>query len=93
VKVEQEIRHIPERDRRDKVDRFVPLVEAMAATEVGRSELAAICAFYLQEHRPETTVREETSVARDDDRPRDERPGGPRRDGGRRRRRRRPGGR
>ena len=89
VKVEQEIRHIPERERAYKVDRFIPAVAAMAATESGRRELAAICASYLREHRPETTVVEEP---REGDRPPSEgsrepsrRPDGA--GGGRRRRR------
>ncbi|MDJ0869143.1 MAG: DEAD/DEAH box helicase, partial [Myxococcota bacterium] len=60
VKVEQEMRHVPERDRAWKIDRFVPVVETMASSEEGRRELAAICAAYLREHRPETTVTEPT---------------------------------
>ncbi|MDJ0786636.1 MAG: DEAD/DEAH box helicase [Myxococcota bacterium] len=59
VKIEQEIRQIPDREQAFKVDRFVPIVEKMAATPDGRRDLAAICASYLQEHRPETSVREE----------------------------------
>ena len=62
VKTEQEVRAIPERERAWRVDRWIPLVEAMAATEEGRRDLAAICASYLREHRPLTTV--------DDPRPR-----------------------
>lgn len=58
VKVEQEVRAIPERERTWRVDRWVPLVEAMAASDEGRRELAAICASYLREHRPLTTVDE-----------------------------------
>jgi ATP-dependent RNA helicase DeaD len=58
VKVEQEMRHIPERDRAWKVDRFVPVVEAMIATPEGRRELAGICEAYLRDHRPETSIPE-----------------------------------
>lgn len=58
VKVEQEMRAVPERERAWKIDRYVPVVTAMAATEEGRRELAAICSAYLQEHRPQTTVSE-----------------------------------
>jgi len=58
VKVEHEMRAIPERDRSWKVDRLIPIVEAMASTDEGRRDLAAICASYLREHRPETTVAE-----------------------------------
>ena len=85
VKVEQEIRHIAQRERAWKVDRLIPVVEEMAASEDGRLELAAICASYLREHRPETRVPDEAGAS-----PR-EAPGKPSRDGrGRRRRRRRP---
>jgi ATP-dependent RNA helicase DeaD len=63
VKVEQEIRHIAPRDRTWKVDRLIPVVEAMAADEDGRRDLAAICASYLREHRPETTPRDEAEKA------------------------------
>jgi ATP-dependent RNA helicase DeaD len=58
VKVEQEMRSVPERDRRWKIDRWVPVVNAMAASDEGRRELAAICSAYLKEHRPQTTVSE-----------------------------------
>ena len=58
VKIEQEIRHLAPGDRAWKVDRFLPAVEAMAATEEGRLDLAAICGSYLSEHRPETRVAE-----------------------------------
>lgn len=64
VKVEQEVRAIPERERTWRVDRWVPLVEAMAASDEGRRELAAICASYLREHRPLTTVDEPRLAAR-----------------------------
>jgi ATP-dependent RNA helicase DeaD len=56
VKVEQEIRALPERDRKVKVDRFIPIVEGLTASAEGKRDLAAICSFYMQEHRPETTV-------------------------------------
>jgi ATP-dependent RNA helicase DeaD len=58
VKVEQELRALPERDRGPLIDRFTAIVGRLASSEDGRRDLAAICAFYLQEHRPETTVRE-----------------------------------
>jgi ATP-dependent RNA helicase DeaD len=58
VKVEQEIRHLSPPDRALRVDRFLPAVEALAASEEGRRDLAAICGSYLREHRPETAVRE-----------------------------------
>jgi ATP-dependent RNA helicase DeaD len=57
VKVEQEVRQLPERERRFQVDRFVPIVERLADNEQGRRDLAAVCAAYLKEHRPETTVK------------------------------------
>jgi ATP-dependent RNA helicase DeaD len=65
VKVEQEIRHIPERERVEKVDRFIPVVVQMAASEMGRRELAAVCAAYLREHRPQTAVVDELTPAGD----------------------------
>jgi ATP-dependent RNA helicase DeaD len=58
VKAEQELRTIPESDRVWRVDRLIPVIETMAAGEEGRRDLAAICACYLVEHRPETTVSE-----------------------------------
>jgi ATP-dependent RNA helicase DeaD len=77
VKVEQEIRHIPTREREWQIDRLVGLVRTLAASDEGQRELAAIAAAYLREHRPETTVT--------DGPPRDEaaeRAPEPRRDGG-----------
>jgi ATP-dependent RNA helicase DeaD len=58
VKVEQEMRALPERERSFIVDRFVPVVESLASSEVGRRDLAGVCASYLKEHRPETSVTE-----------------------------------
>lgn len=58
VKVEQEIRHLSPSDQALQVDRFLPVVEALAATEEGRRDLAAVCSRYLREHRPETVVRD-----------------------------------
>jgi hypothetical protein len=40
------------------VDRYLPAVESLAASEDGRRDLAAICGSYLREHKPETAVRE-----------------------------------
>jgi ATP-dependent RNA helicase DeaD len=62
VKVEQELRAMPERERRFTVDRFVPIVDALAASEEGRRDLAAVCAAYLREHRPETRVAVATAA-------------------------------
>ena len=56
VKIEQEMRALPESLRKFYSDRFVPVVEEMASTKEGRRDLAAICAAYLKEHRPETNV-------------------------------------
>ncbi len=72
VKVEHEMREIPERDRGWKVERFVRLVEEMGESEEGRRDLAAICAAYLQEHRPVTSVAEpqDEGSGERDDRPR-----------------------
>jgi len=56
VKVEHEMRSVPAPQLVFKVEKLVPVVEAMAKDPEGRRDLAAICAFYLQEHKPETTV-------------------------------------
>jgi ATP-dependent RNA helicase DeaD len=56
VKVEHEIRTLPEQDRLTKIDRYIPMVEDLISTPDGKRDLAALCAFYLQEHKPETTV-------------------------------------
>ena len=93
VKIEQEMRALPDRDRGVLVERFLPIVEAMSASDEGREDLAAICAAYFREHRPETTVEEAEQA------PRRERPrrgaAGEGREGGRdgHRRKRRPRGR
>jgi ATP-dependent RNA helicase DeaD len=54
VKIEQEVRALPERARRARIDRFLPVVEQLAQSDEGRRDLAAICAAYLAEHRPVT---------------------------------------
>ncbi len=78
VKIEQEVRALPERERRARIDRFLPVVEQLAASEEGRRDLAAICAAYLAEHRPVTevtvaapprTAASETEAARSSDSP------------------------
>ena len=58
VKVEHDVRHIPESEQAFIVERLVPVVEEMADSIEGRRDLAAVCAAYLKDHRPETTVRE-----------------------------------
>jgi ATP-dependent RNA helicase DeaD len=92
VKVEQEIRALPERERQNLIERFRPIVETLTETEDGKQDLAAICAFYLAEHQPETTVsepdlkaNEERERDRDSGRGRDRKSGGG--GGGRKRRR------
>ena len=80
VKVEQEMRATSKSSVRMQIDRLVPVVESLAETSEGRRDLAAICAAYLREHRPETTVPvDETTQAPEssEDRPRRRRrPGG-----------------
>jgi ATP-dependent RNA helicase DeaD len=83
VKVEHEMRAIPEAERSLQVDRLIPVVEALVASEEGRRDLAAVCAAYLREHRPETSVHEAEATPA----PAGPRPGAP---PSRRRRRRRP---
>jgi len=65
VKIEHEVRHLSEPERRVQVDRWVPVVESLVATPEGRRDLAAVCAAYLREHRPETSVSEEPAPAAD----------------------------
>ncbi len=57
VKVEQDVRKLPDEERRD-VDRLVPVVEELAQSGEGLRDLSAICHFFLREHKPETTVAE-----------------------------------
>jgi len=61
VKIEQEMRAIPERERAWKIDRFIPIVEDLVSSPQGKRDLAAICAAFLHEHQPETDVEETTS--------------------------------
>jgi ATP-dependent RNA helicase DeaD len=92
VKVEHEMRAVPKSEQEFGIDRLIPVVEEMADSIEGRRDLAAVCAAYLKEHRPQTTVDE--SDIQIEDRPREEfrppRRGGDRkgRGGGRGRRRR-----
>jgi ATP-dependent RNA helicase DeaD len=89
VKVEQEVRGLADRDRQALLERFAPIVTSLAATAEGRDDLAAICAFYLQEHKPETSVSEPTPASdsgRREDRPPDASRRRKPRKGGRRRR-------
>jgi ATP-dependent RNA helicase DeaD len=76
VKVEQEMRAIPEAERAFTIDRLVPIVEEMAASRETLRDLAAVLAAYLREHRPERSVPSDAEPsraaprgeARDDDR-------------------------
>jgi hypothetical protein len=63
VKVEHEVRALSEAERKLNVDRFVPIVESLVASEDGKRDLAAVCAAYLREHRPETRVSETPAAA------------------------------
>jgi ATP-dependent RNA helicase DeaD len=89
VKVEQELRALPDRDRAALLERFAPIVDRLTSSADGRRDLAAICGFYLSEHQPQTTVDAngaspaEAPVARESGGGRDSG-----RDGGKRRRRR-----
>jgi ATP-dependent RNA helicase DeaD len=81
IKVEQEMRSVPPQDRSWKIDRFVPVVQSMASTDEGRRELAAICASYMREHKPQTTV-DPAEIERPYDERAEQRPGGGRPGGG-----------
>ncbi len=86
VKVEHETRHIDEAERKLQVDRLIPVVEALASSEQGRRDLAGVCAAYLKEHRPETSIPAADPASAAADPPRR---GGGGRGRGRRRRQRR----
>jgi ATP-dependent RNA helicase DeaD len=75
VKVEHEVRALPEPERRAKVDRFIPIVEGLMRTPEGMRDLAAICSFYMHEHRPETSVTTGPDAPAAADPPRSDRPG------------------
>jgi ATP-dependent RNA helicase DeaD len=62
VKVEHEMRGLTPAQTDFEVNRLIPVVEAMATSHEGRRDLAGICAAYLSEHRPETTIPEESNV-------------------------------
>ena len=96
VKVEQELRALPDRERAQLLERFAPIVERLGASPDGRRDLAAICGFYLREHRPQTTPESAPAAASEPprgDAPREgSRGGGGGGGGGRRRRSGRRGG-
>ncbi len=87
VKAEHEMRDMSEQQIRHQVERLIPVVEEMAKSHEGRRDLAGICAAYLAEHRPETTITEtpHSGDERAEQAPGD-RPKGSRRKGGRGRR-------
>jgi ATP-dependent RNA helicase DeaD len=63
VKVEHEMRHLSPAQMDFEVDRLIPVVEEMATSHEGRRDLAGICAAYLNDHRPETTIADEPKTA------------------------------
>jgi hypothetical protein len=75
VKVEHEVRALPEHDRKAKVDRFIPIVEGLMRSPEGMRDLAAICSFYMQEHKPETSITSEPGAPSATEPPRSDRPG------------------
>jgi hypothetical protein len=91
VKVEHEMRAVSKSEQAFHIDRLIPVVEEMADSIEGRRDLAAVCAAYLKEHRPETTVSSTESDSPPPAAPRRPRRGGDRggRGGGRHRRPRR----
>ena len=91
VKVEHEMRAVSKSEQAFHIDRLIPVVEEMADSIEGRRDLAAVCAAYLKEHRPETTVSSTESDSPPPAAPRRPRRGGDRggRSGGRHRRPRR----
>jgi len=87
VKVEHEMRGLTPAQADFEVNRLIPVVEEMAGSHEGRRDLAGICAAYLTEHRPETTIvsEDETEAAPSSERqkPRGSRRGGDGRGGNR----------
>jgi hypothetical protein len=47
---------MPERERKNMMERFIPIVEGLMRSPEGMRDIAAICSFYMQEHKPETSV-------------------------------------
>tara|TARA_Y100000590_G_scaffold343801_2_gene392959 strand:- start:650 stop:2098 length:1449 start_codon:yes stop_codon:yes gene_type:complete len=62
VKINQEIRKIPEGDRAAHLEPWVPVVEALAGSETGLRDLAAICVNFLQDRLLETRIEEDSSI-------------------------------
>jgi len=58
IKIEHDLREMPEKERAWRVDRLLPIVEDLGTSAEGRRDLALLCAAYLQEHKPETTIAE-----------------------------------
>lgn len=56
VKVEHEMRAVPPQQIAFDTEKLIPVVEAMAKDHEGRRDLAGICAAYMAEHKPQTTV-------------------------------------
>ncbi|MCS5635222.1 MAG: DEAD/DEAH box helicase [Myxococcota bacterium] len=81
VKVEHEMRHLSPAQMDFEVDRLIPVIEEMAKSHEGRRDLAGICAAYLSEHRPETTIQDEPKTG-DASPEAERRPGGGRRTSG-----------
>lgn len=62
VKVEQDMRRRPPEEMRYAVERLIPVIEEMAKSHEGRKDLAGICAAYLAEDQPETTITTEAET-------------------------------
>ncbi len=62
VKIEHELRALPEREKQMLVDRFLPVVQSLSGSPDGQRDLAAICAVYMKEHKPQTTVTDVPSA-------------------------------
>ena len=81
VKVEHEMRAVSKAEQEFGIDRLIPVIEQMADSTTGRRDLAAVCAAYLKEHRPETTVDPSEVEVEDETPPRDDDSRPPRRGG------------
>jgi ATP-dependent RNA helicase DeaD len=70
VRMEHDLRELPERERDLRKDRYLPVIEEMQSTEEGRRALAALVFSYLG-----SPVPVESATRREEPRPRDEESG------------------
>ncbi|MBW2316280.1 MAG: DEAD/DEAH box helicase, partial [Deltaproteobacteria bacterium] len=62
IKIEHDLREMPERERGWRVDRLLPIVEEFGKTPEGQRDMALLCAAYLRDHKPATSLTEEEAA-------------------------------